>query len=188
MAAKVKGAALQARRACVEEEYGAAEWQRVLEALPAEDADILRGLLLASSWYPFELNARLDDAIVEQVGRGDASIFETLGARSAQQNLTGPHRAFLGGKDPQRFLAMTDRIYGFYYDSGHREYEPTGPTSGVITTYDAETFSETDCMTVVGWYRRALEMCGATSIRIEHEECRARGGEVCRYRLAWDAA
>jgi hypothetical protein len=50
-------------------------------------------------------------------------------------------------------------IYAFYYDQGQREYERTGTSEGVLTTYGAATFSAPDCATVVGWYRCALEMC-----------------------------
>ena len=42
---------------------------------------------------------------------------------------------------------------------------------------DTETSSAPDCATVVGWYRRALEMCGVEDPRVE-EECRAKGGRV----------
>jgi predicted hydrocarbon binding protein len=56
----------------------------------------------------------------------------------------------------------------------------------VFTTYDAETFSAPDCLTVVGWYRKALEMCGVKGVKIVEEECRAKGGAVCRYRVSWD--
>ena len=55
----------------------------------------------------------------------------------------------------------------------------------MLTTHDAETFSAPDCLTVVGWYRRALAMCGARAPRVVEEECRAKGGSVCRYRLSW---
>jgi hypothetical protein len=41
---------------------------------------------------------------------------------------------------------------------------------------------------VIGWYRRALEMCGAEGVSIVEDECRARGGEVCRYRVEWAGA
>jgi hypothetical protein len=46
-------------------------------------------------------------------------------------------------------------------------------------------FSAPDCLTVVGWYRRALEMCRARSPQVFEEECRAKGGAVGRYRLRW---
>lgn len=185
MTIQVKGAAVLSRLAFVREEFGEEGWNRVLEALQQEDREVMRGRLLSASWYPFELNRRLDEAIVERLGGGDAKIFERLGARSATENLTGPHAAFLSPGDPQRFLALTGQIYRFYYDVGERTYEATGPTSGVITTRGAETFSETDCMTVIGWYVQALEMCGAKDVAMVEETCRARGGEHCRYRLSW---
>ena len=40
-------------------------------------------------------------------------------------------------------------IYRFYYDLGYRTCEQTGPCSGIITTHEAETFSTSDCLTVV---------------------------------------
>ncbi len=39
--------------------------------------------------------------------------------------------------------------------------------------------------TVIGWYKEALAMLGATGVVILEETCRARGGEACRYRVSW---
>jgi hypothetical protein len=41
--------------------------------------------------------------------------------------------------DPESFLKKAEMIYEYYYDTGYREYEATGDTSGILTTYDAET-------------------------------------------------
>lgn len=187
MSIRVKGAAILARRTFVKQEYGDSAWSEILAALPEEDREELEGTILASTWHPFELNNRLDSVIVKTLGEGSKEIFEKIGRASAQQNLTGPHKAFAARRDPAWFLSATDRIYGFYYDSGHRTYESTGPNSGVITTFEADTFSETDCLTVIGWYKEALQMCGATSVEMVEEACRARGDDVCRYRIRWTA-
>jgi hypothetical protein len=40
-------------------------------------------------------------------------------------------------------------------------------------------------ISVKGSVLRALEIRGATSPRVDEEECRAKGGAVCRYRLSW---
>lgn len=180
----VKGAVLRARLALVEDLEPGTGVSRVLRTLPAEDQESLRNLL-AAKWYPFELGKRLDEAIVRELGGGRPDFFEKIGEASAEKNLTGVHRQFLVPGDPQAFLARAPMIYAFYYDQGRREYEATGPREAVLTTHDAETFSVADCATVVGWHRRALEMCGAASPRVVEEECRARGGQVCRYRLSW---
>lgn len=181
---QVKGSVLKSRLQFVEQHGGADAVDRVLAALAPADRAALRNLV-AIQWCPFDLGRRLDDAIVAVLGGGRAQFFERLGAASADTNLTGVHKAFLTPGDPQAFLAKAPQIYKLYYDTGHRDYTATGPASAVLTTHDAETFSAPDCLTVIGWHRRALEMCGATNVQIVEEECRARGGTVCRYRIAW---
>ena len=182
---KIKGSVLRSRLAFVEEQGGASGLERVLARLSAEEREALARLLPAG-WYPFELGRKLDEAIVEVLGGGDESYFLRLGRDSATRNLTGVHRAFVRPGDPHGFLAQAPDIHAFYYDRGRREYQRTGEKEGVMTTYEAETFSVADCLTVVGWHIKALEMCGATGVRIVEEECRARGGQTCRYRIRWD--
>jgi hypothetical protein len=185
MSTRVKGAVLLSRSAFVREELGDAAWKRVLERTSANTRKLLGGTILSASWYPFSANQELDEAIVEVVGRGDRSIFKKIGAWSARQNLSGAHRAFLTPGDPQAFLARTSAIYRSYYDQGHRTYEKSGPTSGVMATYEAETFSADDCLTVIGWYEEALGMCGAREVVIVEQSCRANGAPQCRYQVHW---
>jgi uncharacterized protein (TIGR02265 family) len=184
--ARIKGGILKARLAFVEQTGGALALERVFRALPAEDGKTLHSLLTASAWYPFDLGSRLDGAIVSVLGGGDPKYFERLGEASAERNLGGAHHEFLVQGNPQAFLAKAPIIYSFYYQGGRRTYEATGPTEGVLTTFDAPHFSGPDCRTVVGWYRKALQMCGAKGVHVTEEECRAEGGKVCRYRLAWN--
>jgi hypothetical protein len=181
----IKGSVLLARRAFVQKHFGKAAWDTVLAALPKEEQAVLGGMMLSVGWFPFKLGEHLDEAIVRVLGNGDDKVFMRIGAISAEENLAGPHRHFLVLGDPQGFLRQTPDIYKFYYDHGRRTYEPAGPTGAVLTTYDADTFSRVDCLTVVGWHVRALEMCGAHDVTINEETCRARGDAVCRYRVEW---
>jgi uncharacterized protein (TIGR02265 family) len=136
-------------------------------------------------WYPLDLGTRLDDAIVRVLGDGKPEFFERLGAASAEKNLATVHKAFVTSDDPHGFLTRTPAIYSMYYEKGRREYRKTGDKSAVLTTHDAEVFSAPDCLTIVGWHRRALEMCGAKSVHVVERECRAKGGNVCEYELTW---
>jgi uncharacterized protein (TIGR02265 family) len=183
---QIKGAVLKSRIAFVQERFGDAGIRQVRASLSAADQGALKGILTVG-WYPFELGKRLDDAIVAVCGNGDPALFKQLGASSADKNLSTLHKAFLTPGNPHAFLGRARTIYALYYETGHREYERTGDRSGVLTTYDADTFSSHDCQTVIGWYERALEMCGARDVRIEEEECRAAGGATCRYNVSWGA-
>ncbi len=181
---QIKGAVLKSRLAFAEEHFGKAGLDRALQSLPPDDQRSLR-MVFTSNWYPFELGKRLDDAIVTVLGGGKTQVFEQLGEASAARNLGGVHSGYLSKDNPHTFLSKAPAIYRMYYETGRREYARTGETSATLTTYDAETFSAADCLTVIGWHRKGLEMCGAQNVRIVEEECRARGGSVCRYTVSW---
>ncbi len=182
---KIKGNTLKAREAFVKERFGREKWEAVMESLSEADRNLLKSSVVNSGWYEFALGDRLDKAIVSVVGGGDMRVFEEIGRASARENLAGVHGSFLEPRDPQKFMAKAPMIYRFYYDTGRRTWESTGPTSGILTTYESETFSTADCATVVGWYKEALSMLGAKEIAILEETCRARGSDVCRYRVSW---
>jgi uncharacterized protein (TIGR02265 family) len=182
---KVRGNVLRARVAFVKERFGEQAWDKVLAALIDEDRKSLKGIITHGAWYPFEVSVRLDEAIVKVVGGGDTRIFEDIGRASAIENLTTVHARFLDPPLPQELLKKSPMVYQFYYDIGYRTYEQTGPNSGVLTTLDAETYSVPDCATVIGWYKQALEMCGAKDVVIVEDTCRARGSQVCRYVISW---
>jgi uncharacterized protein (TIGR02265 family) len=182
---QIKGSVVKSRLAFVEEHSGKEGVEKVLAALSNEDRKSL-GSVITVKWYPLELGTRLDDAIVRVVGGGKPEFFERLGAASADKNLATVHKAFVAQGDPHAFLTRTPAIYSLYYEKGRREYKKTGEKSAVLTTYDAESFSAPDCLTIVGWHRRALEICGAHDVRVTEEECRAKGGAVCRYSLSWN--
>jgi hypothetical protein len=160
---QIKGAVLKSRLAFVQDQSGKEGLERVLAAMPEGDRRTLK-MLFTSNWYPFVLGKALDDAIVRVLGGGRPEFFERLGAASAEKNLSTIHSGFLTKGDAHGFLTKSPSFYSLYY----------------------ETYSAPDCLTVVGWYRKALEMCGVTGVKVAEEECRAKGGQVCRYRVKWD--
>jgi hypothetical protein len=182
---EIKGSILESRLQFVKDRFGEQAVEDVISALPPSDQATLRKPLNGAGWYHFQTGQKLDDAIVQVIGKGDASLFEEMGAASAQLSLSGTQKFYLDLGNPQGFMLRAPLIYHVYYDKGWRDYKPTGPSTGMMTTYDAETYSAADCMTVMGWYKQALRMCGAKDVDISEETCRARGGDYCRYLVSW---
>jgi hypothetical protein len=182
---EIKGSILESRLQFVKDRFGEQAVEDVISALPPSDQATLRKPINGAGWYHFQTGRKLDDAIVRVIGKGDASLFEEMGAASAQLSLSGTQKFYLDLGNPQGFMLRAPLIYHVYYDKGWRDYKPTGPTTGMMTTYDAETYSAADCMTVMGWYKQALRMCGAKDVDISEETCRARGGDYCRYLVSW---
>jgi len=185
-AARVKGNILTSRLRFVHGRGGDELLGRVIARLSPADQRLLRGTLLVTSSYPMELNLRLDDAIAAELSPGDPKrVFIELGRASAEMSLSGPQRGFLRAGDPHGLLAYTEAIYSYYYSVGRRTYEKTGPTSARLTTFDAESVTATDCLTVIGWHERAVELSGGIDVRATHPLCRVRGADRCEYLLEW---
>jgi uncharacterized protein (TIGR02265 family) len=183
---QIKGSILLSRRAYLKERGGEALLERVVGRLSATERATLEGTLLATSWYPLELNLRLDDAIADELSTGNRSqVFIEMGRASADQNLKTVHQAFIRQGDPHYLLSNAPRIYRLYYGVGYRTYERAGPSSATLRTFDAESVTATDCMTVVGWHQRAIELSGGKNVAVVEMVCRSRGGAHCEYRCAW---
>lgn len=183
---RVKGTVLGARLTFVRERGGEKALERVLARLPAPDREVLSGWILPISWYPLELELRLNDAVAAVLSPNDRrGVFLEMGRQSAQVNLTGSQAPFVKKGEPHFFLANVPRMYATYHSKGRRSCERTGDASAVIRTFDAERVSQDDCLTVVGWLERALQLSGAPAPRVTETQCRARGAPHCEYRCEW---
>lgn len=180
---KVKGGALLSRLAFVREHRGEEGVQNVLARLPETDRAAC-GQILTGGWYPFALNERLDQAVAAEMGMGE-NVFLLMGEKSAVQNLNGPHKALLSPGDPHGLLRRTPQIYQMYYDTGRRSYDQAGEKKAILRTYDAPVQSRQDCLTVIGWHRKAIELCGGTRVRVTETKCRVSGAECCEFVCEW---
>lgn len=180
----IKGTVLVSRLAFLRGQRGGNGVDAVIALLPEDDQHVLSSPILPFGWYSFDLYCRLDAAIAEVMGQGK-NIFRVLGAASAKDNLTGDHRRFVQGRDPHALLRNSASIYKLYYDTGERIYERTGDRSALLRTTGGRAYSSSDCLTVVGWHEKAIEMCGGKDVRVTETVCRSRGGPSCDYVCEW---
>ena len=168
---------------------GPEETERVLRRLSAEDQNLLRGMLLPSSWYPADVVLRLEMTIVALLSKGERrELFVDMGRFSADANLGagGVQRPYLRDGDPHFLLRNVPRMYSAQHAGGVRTYEPLTPTGAIVRTLEGgnEPNAE-DCFTTVGWLRRAIELSGGKIVTVEETRCRARGAECCEYVCRW---
>ena len=184
---RVKGTLLIARMKYLRAR-GEEDTERVLRRLGADDQQVLRGMLLPSSWYASELVSRLETAIVALLARGDRrELFLDLGRFSADANLgqNGVQRPYVRPDDPHFLLRNVPRMYSAQHSDGVRTYEQTSATGAIVRTLDGGDPSLEDCLTAVGWLRRAIELSGGRIVTVEETQCRVRGAPCCEYVCRW---
>jgi len=157
--------------------------ERVLARLTPADQEVLRGILLPSSWYSAEMFARLEDVVATLASQGDKSeCLREIGRFSAQTNLGpgGVRRAYIREGDPHHVLAAVPGIYRTVYTMGKRTYERTGDRSAVIRGHDSG-----NCSWAAGWLARVVELSGGRDVRAVEVQCQAAGAPHCEFRLGW---
>ena len=185
--ALVGGNIILARRTFVQQRGGEALWEKVLARLPPDDQKQLRRTMLVTANWPLAMNLRLDEAIAAELWPGEPErAFLEMGRASAETNLRGTQAAFVKEGDPHHLLGFTETIYAYYYGTGRRTYEKTGPHSATLVTHDAPPATPGDCLTVVGWHERALELSGGLHVQVRETRCRSRGDAVCEYQCSWE--
>ena len=183
---RIRGTVLRARLQYVRDHGGEERLREVLGRLSEADRAELAGMILPVAWYSLALNLRLDAAIAAVLSPGDPKrVFLEMGRASADANLTGNQRPYVREGDPHFLLSAAPRIYATYYAVGRRTYEKVGEKSVILRTFDAETVSANDCLTVVGWHVRAIELCGGRDVKVVETQCRAQGAPHCEYHCDW---
>lgn len=161
--------------------------ERVLRRLTQADQAVLRGMLLPSSWYPADLLLRLEMTTAALLSHGDRrSLFLAMGHFSADTNLgpTGVQRPYLREDDPHFLLRNVPRMYASQHSAGTRTYEQIGPRCGIVRSIGEEPNAE-DCLTTLGWLKRAVEMSGGRAVAVEETKCCARGADCCEFVCTW---
>ncbi|HEY6098769.1 MAG TPA: TIGR02265 family protein [Anaeromyxobacter sp.] len=163
--------------------------ERVLRSLSQEDQQVLRGMLLPSTWYAADLLMRFEMTIAAVLSRGDRrALFLDMGQFSADANLgrSGVQRPYLREGDPHFLLRNVPRMYASQHSAGVRTYEQTGPRSATLRTIDDGGEADPDdCLTAVGWLRRAIELSGGSSVTVRETQCRGKGAASCEFLCSW---
>jgi uncharacterized protein (TIGR02265 family) len=163
--------------------------ERVLRRLSQADQQVLRGMLLPSTWYAADMLMRFEMTIAAVLAKGDRrALFVDMGHFSADTNLgpSGVQRPYLREGDPHFLLRNVPRMYASQHSGGTRTYEQTGKKSAVLRTLEAGgEVNADDCLTAVGWLRRAIELSGGKSVTVDETRCRATGAPCCEYVCSW---
>jgi len=162
--------------------------ERVLRRLSQADQAVLRGMLLPSTWYPADLILRFEMTIAAVLAKGErTALFVDMGHFSADTNLgkNGVQRPYLKEGDPQFLLRNVPRMYASQHSAGTRTYEQTGTHSAIIRTLDGDNPDAEECLTAVGWLKRAIELSGGRAVTIDETQCRAKGASCCEYVCRW---
>ncbi len=188
---KVQGSLIKSRLLYLQMKHGIATLKRILQDLDEADRATLTKTVFVGEWYELGLLIRLDAAIVAALGATTPNILEALGAFSAELNIGGTYESLVQ-RDVDGFLRLSAVVSPTFQTFGSARYEPeqtTGPTRAgtVCLAYDLPPPSQY-CQSGIGYFQRAVELCGGVNPDVTVTSCRREGSAECRFRICWQSS
>lgn len=180
---KVKGGMLRSHLAWVRE-FHPGDVDRLLKQLPPEMTKDLSGVILATTWYPFEWLIKLDRVIDEIFGSGRGELFAELGRYSARQNLSTTYRGF-NRDDNHEFFVNSAPLHSQFQDFGTVRYEKTGDSSGRMIHSDYRCMSPAYCASAIGYYEQSILLHNAKNATVREASCQCTGAPCCTFEMQW---
>lgn len=180
----IQGTLLKARMLYIHVNYGASSVKQVLEPLPQEAKDILSKSIYIGEWYPIAVLMLLDRTIYRVLAPENDKIFEDLGSFSAGVNLSGAYEP-LTRKNIQEFLELTAVLHKTYQDFGDAQYIKLANNAALVQFLYPVIPPENFCRSGLGYFRRAVELCGGRNTLVRKTSCQRNNDSFCEFRIEW---
>ncbi len=185
---KVQGSLIKSRMLYLQMKHGIPVLKRVLASLPEEDRAVLTKTVYVGEWYGLPLLTRLDAAIFSELGADHPRLAEELGAFSAEVNLGGMHESLMQ-REVENFLERTAVVSPTFQSFGSAHYE-AGKSQGDFREASISLRYDTAppvkyCQSGMGYFKRAVELCGGRNVLVAITACRREGAGECRFRIRW---
>jgi len=163
---QVKGVAFRTIELCFGELYGEARRDRARELMPEPLAAAYRyQSLMAASWYPIAWYREAFGAFRRATGAGP-ELAREVGRLAARHDMRGVHKQILAKLiSPQALLAMSQRVFNTYYDTGRVETVESRRGYARIRCAGCTGWDENMWSEVVGSCESLLEIAGAKHVR-----------------------
>lgn len=134
--------------------------QRVLEALSPQARELMESGPLETHWYPYDVYIEISEVIDRVLGEGDMRMFETLGAFSCEQTLTGIFRMFFRFGNIGYLLKRASKAWHSQYDFGEMNLERDPDDTHIVTLRVSQVPRPhiVHYLAIRGWMFKAAEL------------------------------
>ena len=162
--------------------------QQAQRLLPPHLQRYLNTRILATGWHPEEDYLELMRVLVQIRARPQergVSPFEDAARDAAATHFEGPYRSLLRKGDPARTLGNLPALWRLRHDTGEAEVELPAPNQARVLLRGYSLVAPESCDLTQGTLWGMVHHSGGRDIEVKHNRCRARGDDVCEWRINW---
>jgi hypothetical protein len=159
---EIKGSVVLDSITGIKKRDGESGYESILAAVDDETRKMLQGTVSASSWYPLDLFLRFLTVELGRSANGNEQVLVTRSEKVVERQLRGVYKIFVKIGSPEFLMKRIAAVHVTYFNGVAIDFKQTGPGSAVIRYTGFEPQHRLIGFTLTGFFRKALELSGAT--------------------------
>jgi hypothetical protein len=183
---EVKGTAVGALPAYIEERFGRDGLEKWLDALNEDTRETFSSPILQPMWYPIQsMFVEPTAAMCDLFFAGRTKGAYEIGRYSAEVGLRGVYKVFLKIGSTRTIIEKATVILPTYYRPSSIEVVEIENGRAVISITEFPEANELVEQRIRGWMERALEISGARSPKVAITQSMTRGAATSDFVITW---
>ena len=182
--AEIKGIVLMDALRAIKARAGEAEVAKILGQLDGESKAVFGGLISASSWYPLDIFADFLEADIRETAGGNREVLIARSEKVTEGQLRGIYKVFVKLGSPEFVIKRISAVHSTYF-RGVQIIPELEENRAVIKYVGFQGRHEIMGYVILGFYRKALEICGAKDVVVNFTIPISAGGEYAELIITW---
>lgn len=181
---RLKGTSFQDAIAAVKRREGERRYREIVAALPVESRRVFEGVLAPTSYYPLDAFVAFLEAGLRLSG-DDERILIKRSEAVAEHQLGETYRAFIRPGAPHLIMERIATIHRTFFAGAQVDVERTSERSATARYVGFRKEHRLIEYIQIGFYRKALDLCGARGVVVEATVPLAAGLDHSELSISW---
>jgi len=181
---EIKGTVLLDTLAAVKARAGESELARIVKALSDEARPIFEGAIYSSSWYSLDAFVEFLEVDIRETANGDREALSKRSEKVIEAQLSGIYKIFVKVGTPGFVITRISAVHATYF-KGVQIIPEIEERQAIIKYVGFKKQHQILEYTISGFFRKALEMCGAKQVSLHFSVPMAEGKEYSELTISW---
>jgi hypothetical protein len=158
---------------------------RITQQLDGDAKRLMEAKLLPNAWYSLDAFAKFLEVDVRLTAGGNESLLVGRAEAVVEHQLRGVYKVFARLSSPHSILKRLATIHSTYFRNAEVRFESTGERQAIVEYGGFMSQHRIMRPVLVGFYRKALEVCGAKAASVSFLPPGPDGAPSWALRLTW---
>ena len=182
--AEIKGTVLADTVNAIRRRPGGPELQKIISQLSPAAREAFKQPIQISTWYPLDTFVEFLEVDIEVSAAGNREVLIARSERVIEAQLQGIYKIFVKLGSPGFVITRISAVHATYFKDVHiipelQEHSATIKYIGFAKHHDIMQFI------ILGFFRKALEICGAEQVSLNFTVPISEGGPFSELKISW---